>query len=89
MRAGVDEVEVLALAEIAEGGGEKNQRKAATIAEDKHLEVAAQMGRKPAEITFVHARGRIKASPRRFGDQKFSGIRVRPTGVCADDSPRR
>src|SRR4029077_14148812 len=51
---GADESEVFVLIITAERRGKQNQREAATAAESEHLELAAQIGRVPFNVTFVH-----------------------------------
>src|SRR4029077_3649050 len=51
---GTDESEVFVLMITAERSRKQNQRKAATAAESEHLELAAQIGRVPFDVTFIH-----------------------------------
>jgi len=56
-------MKIFVLVKAAERGGKKNQRQAATVPENQHFKLPAQMGRPPTDVTFVHSRRRIK--PRR------------------------
>ena len=62
---GIDQLEIFVLVMAAERSRKKNQRKSASVAEDEHLEIAAQMRRPPSNIAFVHVCCRFERSQRR------------------------
>jgi hypothetical protein len=53
--AGCGQAKVVVLSIVAERSWEENQRKAPSIAEDEHIEIAAQVRRPPLNMPFVHA----------------------------------
>ena len=54
-RAGGGQAKVVVLSIVAERSWEENQRKTPSIAEDEHIEIAAQVRRPPLNMSFVHA----------------------------------
>lgn len=54
-RARCGQPKIVVLPIVAEGSWEENQRKAPSIAEDEHIEIAAQVRRPPLNMSFIHA----------------------------------
>src|SRR5437868_3426102 len=50
----IDQSKILVLIVASKGGGKNNQRKSAAWTERQHLEVMAQMGCPPADVTLLH-----------------------------------
>jgi len=77
----IDHSKILILVIAAEGGWKNNERKSA-LAERQHLEITAQMGCPPADVTLLHAeKGNRKASIIRQGNTA-----KRETGASAVDN---
>src|SRR3954452_5829406 len=53
----IDQPEIFVLMITAEGCGKDNQGQSAAITEDEHLELAAQIGCPPLDMTFLHRLG--------------------------------
>src|SRR5437868_13813042 len=50
----IDYAEILVLVVATERSGKKDQRQTMSAPEDKHLKLAAQVWRPPADVTFLH-----------------------------------
>src|SRR5580700_9477290 len=63
--ARVGQTKILVLRVTSERSRKKNERNSATVTEDEHLEIAAQVRRVPFDVTFVHFRlFRAKLKPK-------------------------
>src|SRR5205085_1823218 len=63
---GIDQSKILILVITTKGGWKNHERKSAARAKSQHLEIAAQMGRPPSDVTLLHGEE---------GDRKASIIR--------------
>ncbi len=59
---GADESEVFVLIIATERRGKQNQRETAPVAESEHFKLAAQIGRVPFDVTFVHRESTITSA---------------------------
>src|SRR6202165_1285515 len=86
---GTDESEVFVLIITAERSGKQNQREAAALAESEHFELAAQIGRVPFNVTFVHRKIDNNECRRLRSIASVSNWRTRRGCIGQDRHPQR